>query len=277
MGRGYRTSRDLVFRLPKNAKISYKIGDVIRKAKYTGNSNIVKYRGLPMTVNKFCQFVKAEITPDAKNKNVNVWITAYVQRKPKPVRLKDIPILPKYKKDENDILNDTYLKERNDNNNNPKDIDLNMARKKTQKKSPHLTKEQSELERKLREYDIRMGEWWNSQPKEIIEDSDEFTKIVFATRKLKDEDEDNVYEMLNQNKQRIGVIRPWIDKNGQYPPQFKNENNVMTPMGVPEYEYLLDNNSPFHDMPKSTYYKYKFTKVFNKFILTDEIRSFNTA
>lgn len=273
MGRGYKTSRDLVFRLPKNTRILYKIGDVIRKAKYTGNGNIVKYRGLSMTVNQFCSFVKTEITPNAK-RNVNVWVTAYVQMKSKPVRLRDIPILPKYKKYENDILNNTYLKEKNDNNNNPKDIDLNMARKKTQKKSTRITKEQSELERKLREYDIKMGEWWNKQPKEIIEDSDEFTTVVFATRKL----EDNIYEMLNQNKQRIGIVRPWIDKNGQYPPQFKNENNVVTPIaGIPEYEYLLDNNSPFHDMPKSTYYKYKFTKVFNKFILTDEIRTYNPS
>ena len=40
--------------------------------------------------------------------------------------------------------------------------------------------------------------------------------------------------MLNQLKQRIGIIHPWVDKNNKYPPQFKNEENIVSPEGVPE-------------------------------------------
>ena len=278
MGRGYKSSRDLSYRLPKNVPILHKIGDVIRKAKYTGTQNNVKYRGIIMTVNQFCRFVRQDIRGDSKKTNINVWANAYVKMKNKkgsfqPYLLKDVPILSKYKKYENDILNNTYLKEKTNNDNTSKDININMPRKKTQVKLK--TQKETELERRLREYDIRMTEWWQSQNKDIIEDSDMFTRIVFATRKLKGYD--NVYEMLNQNKQRIGIIHPWIDKNGKYPPQFKNDENVVCPMGIPEYEYLLDKDSPFHEMPKSTYYKYKFTKVFNKFILTDEIRTYDPS
>ena len=282
MVNGYRSSRDLEYRVKKNVPILYKIGDVIRVAKYAGNDNYVMYRDTILTVNKFCRLVleeliREELIPE-RNSNVNVWVSAYVRMKnaknqPSIVRLKNIPILPEYKKYETKILNNEInnndLKIKRNKDNNSKMPRAKVSKKKTK---PRMTKEQKELEQRIREYDIRMGKWWDAQPKEIIEDLDEFTKIIFATRKLKGED--NVYEMLNQNKQRMGIIRPWIDKDGKYPPQFKNEDNIVTPMGEPEYEYILDTDSPFHDMPRSAYYKYRFTKVFKKFILTDEIREF---
>jgi hypothetical protein len=282
MVNGYRSSRDLEYRVKKNVPILYKIGDVIRVAKYTGEDNYVKYRDTILTVNKFCRFVLEELIQEElvpkRNSNVNVWVSAYVymrnsKNQRSTVHLKDIPILPEYKKYENNILNNEI--NNNDlkiNRNNDTNSKMTRAKVSIKKTKPRMTKEQKELERRIREYDIRMAKWWDAQPKEIIEDLDEFTKVVFATRKLKGED--NVYEMLNQNKQRMGIIRPWIDKDSKYPPQFKNDDNVVTPVGEPEYEYILEQNCPFHDMPRSTYYKYKFTKVFNKFILTDEIREF---
>ena len=77
--------------------------------------------------------------------------------------------------------------------------------------------------------------------------------------------------MLNQNKQRIGIMAPWIDKNKEFPPHFKNEDNVVMPIGFPEYEYKFDKDCPFHEMPRQSYFKYKYSKVLDKFIPTDEI------
>jgi len=289
MGRGYSSSRDLEYRVLKNIRIKYTIGDVTRKAKYTGEGNMVVYRDERLSVNKFCQLVKKELIPNGKS-NVNVWVSAYVSMivggKKKNVYLKHIPILSEYKKYENDILNNKFtnndLKRKHNNDSNSKNTDFknNMPRGKSKvnanisRNPPHLTKEQKETERLIREFDIKMGKWWNAQPKQVIEDLDVFTKAVFATRKMKGED--NVYEMLNQNKQRMGIVRPWIDKDGKYPPKFKNEDNVVTLNGEPEYEYILDIDCPFHEMPRSTYYKYRFTKVFEKFILTDEIYNFKS-
>ena len=288
MVNGYRSSRDLEYRVKKKARILYTIGDVTRHAKYTGEGNMVIYKDERISINKFCSSVKKELglTP-----NVNVWASAYVLMSNQhnnclTVKLYKIPVLPKYKEDEDAILNneiskkDLNIKYNNDSNSKDSDSKTNMPRKKSKenanvsRKKPHMTKEQKELERREREYDIRMGKWWNSRPKEIIEDPDVFTKIIFATRKMKGED--NVYEMLNQNKQRLGIIRPWVDKDNKYPPQFKNEDNVVTPMGEPEYEYIPEKDCIFHEMPRSAYYKYRFTKVFNKFILTDEIRPFKS-
>ena len=281
MVNGYRSSRDLEYRVKKNVHILYTIGNETRAAKYTGEDNYVIYKDTMLTVNKFCRLVVEELIQEElipkRNSNVNAWISAYVRMKNSKnqrsiVRLKDIPILPEYKKHENKILNNEInnydLKINRNNDNNSK-----MPRAKvSKKKKKSLTKEELDLKRRIKEFDMKMAKWWDAQPKEIIEDLDEYTKVIFATRKLKGED--NVYEMLNQLKQRMGIIRPWIDKDGKYPPQFKNDDNVVTPVGEPEYEYVLECNSPFHDMPRSTYYKYKFTKVFNKFILTNEIRPF---
>jgi hypothetical protein len=131
------------------------------------------------------------------------------------------------------------------------------------------SKEEKELERKIAKYEHKMIEWWNGSNKTIIQDADEYTKAVFVERLI--DGYTNVYEMINQNKQRIGIIHPWKDKKNQYPMCFKDENNNVMPMGVPEYEYMFDDDCPFHDMPKRAYYKYKFCKIFNKFILNDEI------
>ena len=116
-------------------------------------------------------------------------------------------------------------------------------------------------------------EWWNRLPKEVVLDQDEYAKTTIGIVKLKGEE--NVYEMWCKSRHRVGIIRPWIDKEGKYPPQFKNEDNVVTPFGVPEYEYIFDKDQQaFHDMPRSTYHKYTFSKVFEKFIPSDEIREF---
>lgn len=281
MVNGYRSSRDLEYRVKKNVPILYTIGNETRTAKYTGEDNYVIYKDTMLTVNKFCRLVVEELIQEElipkRNSNVNAWISAYVRMKNSKnqclvVRLKDIPILPKYKKHEIKILNNEInnydLKTNRNNDNYSKMPRAKVSKKKTKSR----TKEELDLKRRIREFDMKMAKWWDAQPKEIIEDLDEYTKVIFATRKLKGED--NVYEMLNRLQQRMGIIRPWIDKDGKYPPQFKNDDNVVTPVGEPEYEYVLECNSPFHDMPRSTYYKYKFTKVFNKFILTDEIRPF---
>ena len=289
MGNGYNSSRDLQYRLPKNIRIKYTLGDVTRKAKYTGESNMVIYRDTRMSINKFCRQVKEELIPGGKS-NVNAWISAYVSMKDKDrtqtikVLLKNIPILPEYKKHENEILNnqiknyDLKIKEDNDINSKNINSEKNMPRGKSKvnanvsTKKPHVTKEERDLNRRVREFEIKTSKWWDKQRKEEIMDLDEYSRLTFAIRKLKGED--NVYEMLNKYKQRVGIIHPWVDKEGKYPPEFKNEDNVVTPFGVPEYEYVLEKDCSFHSLPRTTYYKYKFTKVFKKFILTDEIREF---
>ena len=67
MVNGYRSSRDLEYRVKKNVPILYKIGDVTRVAKYTGNDNYVMYRDEVLTVNKFCRLVVEELIQDELN------------------------------------------------------------------------------------------------------------------------------------------------------------------------------------------------------------------
>ena len=146
MGRGYKSSRDLEFRLNKDDIIIYEAGDFKRTSKYTGNKNLVEYNNSLITVNKFCRACINERLPDIKKSNINVWITRglYVNIKNengelKSFILKNIPILSKYKEYENDILNDKYLKERQTNDINLNELDKIMPRGKTKKK-PSISK-----------------------------------------------------------------------------------------------------------------------------------------
>ena len=77
--------------------------------------------------------------------------------------------------------------------------------------------------------------------------------------------------MLNQNQMRIGVIVPWIDKKNEFPAEFKDDNNVIMPMGIQGYEYIMDTDSIFHEMPKRVYHKYRFIQSLKRFVLTNEI------
>jgi hypothetical protein len=301
MGNGSKPSRNLEYRLTKGDLVEYKVDDKVWEATYTGQGNMLEHNKCKMSINQLCRSARK----GKKYTNINVWITKFKITKNSgetlemlEMKLKDIHILPKYKEWETHILNDDeniHLKLSNINNinNNNNNMPRGRPRKnanvliKAQMKSkakskvkskvksnakPLISKELEETARRLREYETETSKWWDSQQKGMIEDLDYYTKVIFAQRKLKGHD--NVYEMLNQNKQKLGIIHPWVDKTNQYPTQFKNNENVVTPMGIPEYEYILEKDCPFHDMPRSTYYKYTFTKVFKKFILTDEICEF---
>ena len=213
---------------------------------------------------------------------VNVWVTfLYVLLEDEngqsiKYKLKDIPILDKYKKYENEILNDTYLKESNNNNTSDKDnkqkTDNSMPKKARKPRKPRKkVKIDVETQKSIDDFDSKQEKWWNASHREIIEDYHDYIKTEFAVKKIKGSE--NTYEMLNINGQHIGIIRPWVDVKNEYPAKYKNEDNViqLSEDGEPEYEYCLDKNSPFHDMPKIVYHKYTYCDIFNKFILTNEI------
>jgi hypothetical protein len=125
--------------------------------------------------------------------------------------------------------------------------------------------------RVLEPWEIRgrkLDEWWNTTHKEKITDPNEYTSVMFAIRKIKGT---NDYAMLNQNKLQIGAIIPWVDKENEYPDRFKNKENVIIPMGTVAYEYILNEKSPYHEMPRTRYYNYTFNTVLNKFLPNENI------
>ena len=74
--------------------------------------------------------------------------------------------MSKYKEYENDILNDKYLKERKTNDINSNELDKIMPRGKTKKK-PSISADE-ELERKIKEFDMKMINWWNLKKKKLL-------------------------------------------------------------------------------------------------------------
>lgn len=192
----------------------------------------------------------------------------------------NIPILDKYKQHETEILNNTYLNiSKNNNKSNNKEIKKtnnkknNMPRKKAAKTNTKQKTIDRESALRIHKYEMRLAEWWNDALKETIEDFDISVKLTFALRKRPGCD--NVYDMLNRNRKVIGTKLPWKDTENKYPSEFKNEDNIVTPdinTKVPEYEYRLEEDCIYHEMPVLSYFKYKYADIFGGFILTNQIK-----
>ena len=55
------------------------------------------------------------------------------------------------------------------------------------------------------------------------------------------------------------------------PPKYKNEDNVIVIEGDIIYEYKMDRDSPYHDLPKTIYRKYRYSTRIHKFLRTNII------
>jgi hypothetical protein len=121
----YKTSRNLEYRIIKGVNLFYNYRSSTYKSKYTGEGNLVWYKGEEISVNKWCHTIIKNINPEIKTPSLNVWRSVYVNIKTQnkenkknrskgnnkymKVKLQDIPILPEQKKFETEILNNTYL------------------------------------------------------------------------------------------------------------------------------------------------------------------------
>jgi hypothetical protein len=137
-------------------------------------------------------------------------------------------------------------------------LDPEVIEKKAQKKLE---------EKRMRQFQKKMMTFWNNGRKEKIIDCDGGCNTVFVIEKLDDE----TYGMFNQTKQRLGIIRFWKDYGNKIPKEFKNKDNIVSPMGTQAYEYVLEEDSPFHEMPRRIYRKYRYVEKNNEFVSTEEI------
>ena len=201
----------------------------------------------------------------------------------------NIPILDKYKQHETEILNNTYLnisKNNNKSNNksNNKEIKKtnnkknNMPRKKAAKTNTKQKITDRESAFKVFEYkqELENVEWWNNAQKETIKDVSTFE---FALEKRPGCDD--VYNMLNKSQVIVGTKSPWKDTENKYPSELKNEDNIVieTHTQAPAYIYKFnsDYDRRFCNMPKLTYFKYKYADIFGGFILTNQITDNNST
>ena len=128
------------------------------------------------------------------------------------------------------------------------------------------------LKFKMQDYRNTVTRFWNNVSKEKVFDRDEYISVTFGFVKLKEERYGpNMYIMYTKNKEKLGYIKPWKDTKNEIPDYFKNKDNIVCHCGViiSEYDFLPD--SPYHELPKKIYRKYRYDKDVNKLIETKEI------
>ena len=113
--------------------------------------------------------------------------------------------------------------------------------------------------------------WWSNSHKIVIIDVNTKARFQVALEKINGKKGFNLYQ---KNKQCVGKALPWIDKDNLIPEEFKHKNIVQEPnmFGLPLYIYKLNTNSQiYHDLPKKTYWKYRYDSN-NQFLkITNEI------
>ena len=112
-----------------------------------------------------------------------------------------------------------------------------------------------------------MENYWKNVRKEKITDIESSISCVVGIEEISSDK----YGMYNKNKQRIGFIRFWKDFKNEIPKCFKNKDNIVSPLGTQAYEYVFEEDNPFHSMPKRIYRKFNFNKELNRFEPSNEI------
>jgi len=297
--------RNLEYKLIAGTKIYHNngIGD-IRVCNYSGEGNMVLYNKKLITPNKFCTS-HIEETREGKISNRNAWVACYIigpdSRK---VKLKDIKTsnepLNKTSKQLDQLPPDTKSENVTKNNNMNMDLnksgvniqitdELNKYIKETSqtqsnthmpsKKSTNQSKQTySEGDEVIRGRTI--DEWtqvlyntkkikWDRCVKEQIVDPDDYSQTTFAVKRSKTNPDH--YEMCNETMTCYGDIIPWKDTKDEIPDKYKDRNGFVRPYGEIVYEYKPHKDSPYHELSKTAYRKYRYVPQLYRFVETGHI------
>lgn len=239
----------------------------IRECVYTGSKNYVYYDEEKLTLNKFCKLHMLETRTDLKCPNVNVWINVYIiDNRNRKVYINNLD----------------NLKKNGDNNNNNNILDMNQiicndeSVKKQKTRKIKKTRKKKSIKKKLEEkvlssFEKEMRSYWNNCSKQLIIDYECKERITFSLEKIKSSKYSDKYALLNQNKQTLGIAQFWVDTKNEIPKKYKNKDNIVSPFGTQLYEYVMDQESPFHELPKKYYRQYYYNKDLDEFKDTHEI------
>ena len=190
-------------------------------------------------------------------------------------------------------------KEKLNNRNIYKEIDLNKYKKYLEKKSNKINmstiqesqmyknepkkikfKIKSNLENEYQDFSLNkllystknknvLKEWWDSNTINKIKIFDNINNSsgIFAIETIDDKD-----YLLNKNKVVIGEVREW--KNDKIDSYFKNSNNVIldpyTNVPILEYE-IYSKTSIYHNLASGIYREYRYNEEEDDFINTNSI------
>ena len=77
--------------------------------------------------------------------------------------------------------------------------------------------------------------------------------------------------MCNETMTCYGDIIPWIDTKNEIPDKYKDRDGHVRPYGEIVYEYKPHRDSPYHELSKTTYRKYRYVPQLYRFVETGYI------
>lgn len=287
---GINKNRNLEYKLHEGDTIYHDSGNSIwegsiRECTYSGHKNYVYYEEEKLSINKFCKQHMMETRTDLKNYNVNAWKHMYIlDNRERKIFIKDIEIFENnensLKKNECNSINyimrsNTETKKtkakKNPRASKRKSTTKRQTKAKTEAKSKaksKSTKQKNMEEKVMSKFETEMKRFWRKAKKQKIIDYDYQEILSFAIDKIENSNE---YVLLNQNKQPLGIARFWVDTNNEIPKKYKNKDNIVSPFGTQLYEYIMDLDSPFHELPRRIYRQFYYDKENDEFKDTNEI------